>query len=271
MLAQNPVDKFLELYNQMTTTVHLEDEATTSEKAALDTIFDRLVEDFLSHYDTYKSYLLKPTDRAKLENYFDIFQNFPSASLKDSRYQELKSAIYSSAKLGDIYMCLFPDTISKRDQNSYSSMKSYNFRTLTFNFPKSYTIDETETEHGVHLYIQDEDVLSNSIFMDIDLMNEESLKNASTQAKEDYLMEACQQYFVRYIDDDYTISSKSDFTPYPESDLVIITLEGTAYGYPFTGEFVSIFYERYHVTAFITGVDDANEEKVFDYFLSFMD
>lgn len=271
MLAQNPVDRFLELYNQVTTAVHLEDEATSSEKASLDTMLDRLVDSFLSHYDDYKGYLLKPADRAKLENYFDIFQNFSSASLNASKFQELKDAIYNSARLGDIYKCLFRDTIEKREQGKFSSMQTYSFKDLSFTFPKNYTINESDTEFGVHLYIQDDDILSNSIFMDIDVMNSTSLSNASTQAKTDYLMEACQDYFVRYINDSYQVNSKSDFTPYPDDDLVIITLSGIAYGNPFTGEFISIFYQNYHITAFVTGSDSANEEKVFDYFLSFMD
>ena len=269
--AQNPVDRFLELYNQVTTLVNLDDYISSSEKPSIDAVLDKVVDDFLAHYDNYKSYLLKPADRAKLENYFDIFQNFPSSALKSSLIQNLKTSIYESARLGDIYYCLFPDAISKRNQGSYSSMQTYSFKTLTFRFPTNYDISESDTEFGVHLYIQDKEYLSNSIFMDIDVMKESSLRSASTQAKVDYLMEACQQYFVRYIDDDYVITTKSDFTPYPDDDFVIITLSGKAYGNSFTGEFISLFHENYHITAFITGVDDANEEKVFDYFLSFMD
>ena len=271
MFAQNPVDRFLELYNQATTVTHLMDNATSAEKEGLSSVMNTITGDFLTHYDNYKSYLLKPADRAKLENYFDIFQNFNTSSLNNTLFQELKNTIYNSPKLGDIYKCLFPTLISNWE-NGGVSMQTYSFMDLTFRFPKTYKIQESDTEHGVHVYIQDDETgkLSNSIFMDIDLMDVDELRNASTRTKMDYLMEACQQYFVRYINDSYTVTTKSDFTQYPDDDFVMLTLSGTAYSYPFNGTFISLFFDRYCVTAFITGCNDAEEDQVFDYFLSFM-
>lgn len=268
---KGPVEQFISLFNRFFVLNYLStdlepNDQNQSKLAALDQLEDDAVGEIVDLFEAYGKHVFTASEKVQLANFIDVLYTMAEGETDTKSLARIKNQIYSMDTMNDLY-----DAILAGDEAPVSPMLTYTYKDVTVRYPKTYELSTSDTQYGVHIYLQHEDIVPNSVYMEIEKIDADDFASLSRSKLENFLRNECQKYYDNYIDSDYKISWKSDMTFYDDTKMAIIAVKGIQYGHEFTGEVLSIIHGDYQFTAFITGSDDENEKEARDIFLSAID
>ena len=268
---QGPVEQFISLFNRFFVLNYISEDLDYTKDKDKATVLEDLEGDLATQivdlFDTYGRHTLTATEKVQLANFIDVLYSMSEGDNDSKTLARIKNQIYSLDTMNDLYAAILSDD----DTSASPTMLTYSYKDITVKYPAYYELSTDDTTYGVHLYLQHEDIIPNSVFMEIEKIDAEDFASLSKSALEKFLREECQNYYDRYIDSDYKISWKSDMSFYDDTNMAIIALKGIQYGYEFTGEILTLISGNYQFTAFITGSDDINEKEARKIFLSVLE
>ncbi|MBO7071438.1 MAG: hypothetical protein J6W09_09130 [Bacteroidales bacterium] len=265
---KGPVEQFISLFNRFFVLNYmLTDLDATAENQtkieAVDQLADETVATIVDLFDTYGKYVLTASEKVQIANFIDVLYTMSEGETDARSLARIKNQIYSMETMSDLY-----DAIIADETEPATPMLTYTYKDITLNYPKTYKISTEDTTYGIHIYLQHDEIVPNSVFMEIEKIDAEDFASLPKNKLEKFLRDECQKYYDRYINSDYKISWKSTMSFYDDTNMAIIAVKGTQYGYDFTGEFLTLIHGNYQFTAFITGSDDENEKEARNIFLS---
>ena len=217
-------------------------------------------------FEAYGKHVFTASEKVQLANFIDVLYTMAEGETDTKSLARIKNQIYSMDTMNDLY-----DAILAGDEAPVSPMLTYTYKDVTVRYPKTYELSTSDTQYGVHIYLQHEDIVPNSVYMEIETIDAANFAALPKNKFEKFLRDECQKYYDNYIDSDYKITWKSNMSFYEDTGMAIIAVKGKQYGYDFTGEVLSIIHGDYQFTAFITGSNDENEKEARDIFLSAID
>ena len=263
---QGPVEQFISLFNRFFVLNYISSDLDYSKDkakvSALEDLEGELASEIVDLFDNYGRHTFTSSEKLQLANFIDVLYSMAEGDSDTKGLARIKNQIYSMNTMNDLYAAII------NDDDPAPSMLTYNYKDITITYPATYELSTDDTTYGVHIYLQHEDIVPNSLFMEIEKIDADDFSSLSSGALEKFLCEECQSYYDRYIDSDYKISWKSDMSYYSDTHMAIIAMKGVQYGHEFTGEILSIISGNYQFTAFITGIDDISEKETRKIFLS---
>ncbi|MBO4434354.1 MAG: hypothetical protein J5769_02745 [Bacteroidales bacterium] len=262
IMQSAPVDQFISYFCRIFTLESISkelDPATDGAKIdALSAIEESIGADLMTFMAGSEGYYLRESDREQLERFMDVI-----ISLVGDDYSRdiiaVKEKLYKLATLKDVFDA-FIDGADGANQYSYGN--------VSFNYPSHFELKDSDTEFGVHLYLQNKNSLPASLYMEIERINVNEFSKLTDAEIGDFLKDECQAYYDKYIDNNYKVTYKTNIDYHSNTNMAVMALQGVQYGHDFTGEFISILYDTYQITAFITGGNDEEEEEARKIFLT---
>lgn len=268
---KGPVEQFISLFNRFFVLNYLSTDLepnnqNQSKLAALDQLEEDTVGEIVDLFDKYGKHVFTASEKVQLANFIDVLFTMSEGDSDTKSLARIKNQIYSMDTMNELY-----EAIINEEDTPTTPMLSYTYKDVTVRYPNYYELDTSDTQYGVHIYLQHNDIIPNSVFMEIEKIDAEDFAALPKNKLEKFLRDECQKYYDNYIDSDYNITWKSTMSYYDDTKMAIIAVKGIQYGYEFTGEFLSLIHGDYQFTAFITGSDDENEREARDIFLSAVD
>lgn len=265
---KSAVEQFIALFNRFFVLNYLSSDLDSGKDAskisALDELMDQTAGEIVDLFDAYGTHVLSASEKLQIANFIDVLYTMSEGETDSKSLARIKNEVYNLQTLNDLYDAILNDQAVA----PAPSMLTYTYKDVTIKYPATYEISTDDTTYGVHIYLQHEDIVPNSVFMEIEKIDKDHFAGLSASAVEKFLREECQNYYDRYIDNDYKINWKTDISYYDDTRMAIIALSGVQYGHEFTGEILTLLNGDYQFTAFITGIDDASEQETRQIFLS---
>lgn len=138
---------------------------------------------------------------------------------------------------------------------------TYTFHGAQITYPASWKLQDME---DIFLYIQDQDVLSNSVNVSVIEMEEQALAASSSEDLAEFLKSIVYSEYEDSVNDDFEITFETEIQG--TDTQAMMSLSGTAYDEPFVGTISAWIDESTVFCTFVSAKDDKEMAKIVEIF-----